>query len=86
MFDLGQFVKKGFLDAVGRRPNYWVILNSAGWMEKGVLSADDLTEISDAIDRKESENSVKPVEDSADSVEGVEGVEGVENGNGESNT
>lgn len=50
MFSLKDFVKKGLLDAVGKRPDYWIILNSAGWFEKGVLEADDMAEIQFAID------------------------------------
>lgn len=50
MFSLREFVKKGFLDAVGKMANYQIILNAAGWQEKGVLTEDDLSEINDAID------------------------------------
>ena len=50
MFNLKNFVKKGLLDAVGKEADYWVILNAAGWMEKGVLSDTDLAEINEKID------------------------------------
>ena len=50
MFSLRDFVKKGFLDAIGKMANYQIILNAAGWQEKGVLTEDDLSEINDAID------------------------------------
>lgn len=50
MFSLKEFVKKGLLDAVGKMADYQVILNSAGWMEKGVLDAADLSEISAKIE------------------------------------
>lgn len=50
MFSLREFVKKGFLDAIGKMANYQIILNAAGWQEKGVLTEDDLSEINDAID------------------------------------
>ena len=49
MFSLNGFIKKGLLDAVGKMADYQVILNAAGWHEKGVLSEDDLAEISEAI-------------------------------------
>ena len=45
MFVLREFIKKGLLDAVGRMPNYQIILNAAGWHEKGVLMEDDLAQI-----------------------------------------
>lgn len=52
MFSLKSFVKKGLLDAVGKLADYQVILNAAGWMEKGVLDEADLAQISAAIDAK----------------------------------
>lgn len=50
MFSLNEFVKKGLLDAVGKQADYWVILNAAGWMEKGILNEADLAEINAKID------------------------------------
>ena len=50
MFSLKAFIKKGLLDAVGKLADYQVILNSVGWMEKGVLEECDLMEISEKID------------------------------------
>lgn len=50
MFSLREFVKKGFLDAVGKMADYQIILNAAGWHEKGVLTEDDLSEINNAIE------------------------------------
>lgn len=52
MFSLNGFIKKGLLDAVGKMADYQVILNAAGWQEKGVLSEADLAEISTAMERK----------------------------------
>ncbi len=50
MFNLKDFIKRGLLNAVGRMADYQVILNAAGWLEKGVLTEEDLAEISTAID------------------------------------
>ncbi len=50
MFSLKEFIKKGLLDAVGKMPDYWVIMNAAGWHEKGVLDEADLAEIGTAIE------------------------------------
>lgn len=50
MFSLKNFIKTGLLDAVGKMADYQVILNAAGWMEKGVLTEDDLAEIQTKID------------------------------------
>lgn len=50
MFNLTEFIKKGLLNAVGKMADYQVILNAAGWFEKGVLTEADLAEIQMAID------------------------------------
>lgn len=52
MFNLGAFIKKGLLAAVGKMADYQIILNAAGWHEKGVLSESDLAEVGAAIDTK----------------------------------
>jgi hypothetical protein len=57
MFSLRAFLKKGFLDAVGKMADYQIILNASGWLEKGVLTEDDLAEINTAM-----ESYVPPVE------------------------
>lgn len=53
MFNLKSFIKKGLLDAVGRMADYQVILNSAGWMEKGVLDEADLAEINARLEAQQ---------------------------------
>lgn len=50
MFSLKEFIKKGLLNAVGKMADYQVILNAAGWLEKGVLDEADLMEIQTAIE------------------------------------
>ena len=49
-FTLRGFIKRGLIAAVGRMADYQIILNAAGWLEKGVLTEDDLMEIQAAID------------------------------------
>ena len=49
MFDLRTFIKTGLMDAVGKLADYQVILNAAGWHEKGVLTTEDLADIQTAI-------------------------------------
>lgn len=49
MFSLKEFVKSGLLKAIGKMADYQVILNAAGWLEKGVLDEADLAEIDTAI-------------------------------------
>ena len=54
MFDLKAFIKRGLLDAVGKMSDYKIILDAAGWLEKGVLEESDLAEIQVAIDKSHS--------------------------------
>lgn len=49
-FTLSGFIRRGLMAAVGRMADYQIILNAAGWMEKGVLTEEDLAEIQTAID------------------------------------
>lgn len=49
MFSFREFVKRGFLRAVGNQPDYWIMLNAAGYADKGVLQMEDLAEIEAAI-------------------------------------
>ncbi|MBR2472814.1 MAG: hypothetical protein IKB44_02545 [Clostridia bacterium] len=49
MFNLRDFIKKGLIDAVGKMADYQVVLNAAGWLEKGVLTEDDLAELDTLI-------------------------------------
>ena len=60
MFDLRIFIKTGLMDAVGKLADYQVILNAAGWHEKGVLTTEDLADIQTAIEAQYVAN--EPVE------------------------
>ena len=53
MFKLSEFIKKGLLRAIGKMADYQIILNAAAWHEKGVLTEEDLAEISTAISADE---------------------------------
>ena len=55
MFSLREFIKKGLLEAVGEMADYQIILNAAGWFDKGVLDESDLAEIQVAIDEANKE-------------------------------
>lgn len=50
MFNLKEFIKSGLLKAVGKMADYQIILNAAGWLEKGVLTEEDLAEIQVAME------------------------------------
>ena len=52
MFSMREFVKDGFLSAVGSMADYQIILNAAARHEKGVLTTDDLAEIQAEIESK----------------------------------
>lgn len=50
MFSFKETLKKAFLQAVGNKADYEIILAAANWIEKGVLIEGDLAEIQEAID------------------------------------
>lgn len=54
MFNFREYIKKGFIDAIGKMSDYQIILNSAGYAEKGVLTEEDLAEINSLIEEKNS--------------------------------
>lgn len=56
MFNLRNFIKSGLIKAAGSMADYQIILNAAGWLEKGVLTEDDLAEIEAAIAKEEEDN------------------------------
>lgn len=65
MFSLRGFIMKGLLNAIGKMADYQVILNAMGWYEKGVLLEEDLAEIQQKIDEKNTpmEDVVEPIEE-----------------------
>ena len=71
MFSLKDFVKSGLLKAVGKMADYQVILNAAGWLEKGVLTEDDLAEIDTAISAQYP-TEIETIEETADGGEVAE--------------
>ena len=78
MFNLGSFIKNGFIAAVGRMADYQIILNAAGWFEKGVLSEADLAEIQSAIDEKNARIEAERL--AAEDVENISAEETVPTG------
>lgn len=81
MFNLGTFIKGGLIAAVGKMADYQIILNAAGWFEKGVLAESDLAEIQAAIDDKnarlEAERIAAEEEAKAEELKQAEQVEPV---------
>lgn len=61
MFNLRNFIKTGLIKAAGSMADYQIILNAAGWLEKGVLTEDDLAEIEAAIAKEEENNIDKEI-------------------------
>ena len=69
-FTLSGFIKRGLLSAVGKMADYQIILNAAGWLEKGVLSEDDLMEIQAVIDAQYVVEEPETVEETSEMVVG----------------
>ena len=55
MFNFRDFIKSGIINAIGNMADYQIILNAAGWYDKGVLLEADLEEIQKAINSKNGE-------------------------------
>lgn len=55
-FSLREFIKKGLLLAIGKKPSYEIILAAASWLDKGVLFEEDLAELQEALEPTEVEN------------------------------
>ena len=68
-FTLKNYIKRGLIAAVGKMADYQIILNSVGWMEKGVLSEDDLMEIQAAIDEQYVVEEPDAVEEAGETAE-----------------
>ena len=49
---LHNFVMNAIKSSIGSMPDFWVMNNALGWMEKGVLVEEDLVEIQALIDQK----------------------------------
>lgn len=77
MFDLANFIKNGFIAAVGKMADYQIILNAAGWYDKGVLSEADLEEIQTAIDEKNTRIEAERAAAEAENAEAEGTAEGV---------
>lgn len=71
MFSLRGFIKKGFLDAVGKMADYQIILNATAYYEKNVLTMEDLAEINAKIDEKNTPVESEPIEEPTEIVEEI---------------
>jgi len=49
VFSLRDFIKNGIIKSIGKEPDYKVILNTANWVDKGVLELIDAEEINNLI-------------------------------------
>lgn len=92
-FDFREYIKKGFLEAIGKMADYKIRLNSSGYFDSGVLTAEDLAEIDAKINaqypqvKEETEESVegKVIADEVITDGVVEDEASVENSESESN-
>ena len=69
MFSLREFIKRGFLEAVGHYPDYWIIINAGGHYQQGTLIKADLAEIQAKIDEKNTLEPEEPSENDGSFVE-----------------
>lgn len=53
---LRELIKDGLLDAIGKKPKFWVSLTTGEWYKIGVLKDEDVQEIKTAIDEHQEES------------------------------
>ena len=75
MFSLRDFIKSGFIKAIGKMADYQIILNAAGWYDKGVLTEEDLAEIQAAIDEYNSKTSTNIEPETTEEEKTLDNVE-----------
>lgn len=66
---LREFIKEGYLKAVGKMEDYKIILGASAYFDKGILKEEDLKEISEAINKQD--ETTEEVEE-IDSTENIE--------------
>lgn len=74
---LREFIKDGYLKAVGKMEDYKVILGASTYFDKGILKEGDLKEISEAIN-KQYEDTSKEITGTVENIEATEVAEGEE--------
>lgn len=52
MFDYRDYVMQGYRDAIGKMADHQIILSSVKWQENNVLTLDDLAELQELINAK----------------------------------
>ena len=72
MFNYREFLMTGFKNAVGKMADYQIIFNANGYYEKGVLIEEDLAELQNMIDEKNtSTNEIIVVSENEEEAEKV---------------
>ena len=74
---LREFIKDGYLKAVGKMEDYKIILGASAYFDKGILKEDDLKEISEAIN-KQYEVTSEEITGTVENIEAAEVAEGEE--------
>lgn len=68
---LREFIKAGYLKAVGKMEDYKVILGASAYFDKGILKEDDLKKISEAIDKQYEKTTDEDNVENADNSESL---------------
>ena len=74
---LREFIKDGYLKAVGKMEDYKIILGASAYFDKGILKEDNLKEISEAIN-KQYEDTSEEITGTVENIEAAEVAEGEE--------
>ena len=61
MFSLKDFIMKGIRGMIGQEPDYKVIEIASGWLDKGVLTENDLADIDALLTSKSNTTDDEPI-------------------------
>ena len=73
---LREFIKDGYLKAVGKMEDYKIILGASAYFDKGILKEDNLKEISEAINKQY--ETAEEITGTVENIEAAEVAEGEE--------
>lgn len=63
---LREFIKNGYLKAIGKMEEYKIILGATSYFDKGILKEEDLIEINEALNKLKEE--ISSVEDISENI------------------
>lgn len=76
---LREFIKDGYLKAIGKMEEYKIILGASAYFDRGILKEEDLKEINEAINKQYEETTDQTATNEEENVAVVTEVDSTEN-------